>query len=415
MRDLRRTLMLLCLLTPLTRARPEPPASPAGDESPTALAIFERRILPIFRAQSPSSCTECHLGGVELKNYIDPDQAKTFASLVRAKLVDVRKPEDSKILEFIARKPEKPGLVGDAIRRQEYDAFRAWLESAVKEPALLAARPGDERLGPTLPDAVIRHARSDRVLASFIDNVWAEVGRCVACHSPDRNAKLVAKHGERVSWIKVGDPEATMSYMLDEGLIDLNAPTESLLLTKPTQQVKHGGGQKMVVGDRAYKQFRAFIDDYAAVVGGTYTSAGQLPAPSAEVAASTDVWLKIEDVPARFDAMLLQVDLHRWEDGRWSKDRWASSDRPVFGKGRLWQHTLSLTAPRGSARAAEIRRRPALPPGRYQVRILVDQKGELSRDFRKAMDEEQLVGSVDVESRWPEGYNAMTIVRFPER
>jgi hypothetical protein len=358
---------------------------------------------------------ECHLGGVDLKDYIDPDQAKTFASLVRAKLVDVRKPEDSKILEFIARKPEKPGLVGDAARRQEYEAFRAWLTAAAKEPALLAARPGDERLGPNLPEAVIRHARSDRVLASFVDNVWAEVGRCVACHSPDRNAKVAAKHGERVSWIKLDDPEATMKYMFDEGLIDVDAPAESLLLTKPTLKVEHGGGQKMVVGDRAYKQFRAFIDDYAAVVGGTYTTADQLPGPSAEVAASTDVWLKIENVPARFDAMLLQADLYRWEDGRWSKDRWASSDRPVFGKGRLWQHTLSLTAPRGSARASEIRRRPALPPGRYLVRILVDQGGDLARDFRKAMDEENFVAAVEVESRWPEGYNAMTIVRFPKR
>jgi hypothetical protein len=56
-----------------------------------------------------------------------------------------------------------------------------------------------------------------------------------------------------------------------------------------------------------------------------------------------------------------------------------------------------------------------LPPGRYQVRIYVDQKGDLARDFRKPMNEEQLVGTVEVESGWPEGYNAMTVVRFPER
>jgi hypothetical protein len=48
------------------------PATPAGGEERTALSIFERRILPIFRAESPSSCTECHLGGVELKDYTPP-------------------------------------------------------------------------------------------------------------------------------------------------------------------------------------------------------------------------------------------------------------------------------------------------------------------------------------------------------
>lgn len=397
------------------RQSPDGPPAAAGEEGQSALAIFERRILPIFRAKSPSSCTECHLSGVDLKEYIHADQGKTFASLVGAGLVDVRKPQDSKILEFIARKPEKPGLVTEKVRKQEYDAFRAWLEVAVKEPGLLATKPGDERLGPVVPEAVIRHARTDRVLASFVDNVWAEAGRCTACHSPDRNREQVAKHGRRVSWIRLGDPEATMRHMLDEGLIDPEAPEESLLLAKPTMQVEHGGGQKMVVGDRAYKRFRRFIDDYAAVVAGKYTSADQLPKPSGEVSASSEIWLKVEGVPDRYDKMLLQADVYRREGGGWSKDRWASSDRPVFGKGKLWQHTLSLTAPRGSERAGEIRRRPTLPPGRYLVRLYIDQKGELGRDFRREMGEGEFVGEVELDGRWPEGYGAMTVIRFPVR
>ena len=46
-------------------------------EEHTSLAIFERRILPILNAQRPSSCAECHLSGVDLKDYIRPDQATT--------------------------------------------------------------------------------------------------------------------------------------------------------------------------------------------------------------------------------------------------------------------------------------------------------------------------------------------------
>lgn len=61
--------------------------SPTSDSlarttAPSALDIFEKRILPIFHAQRPSSCAECHLGGVDLKNYIHPEQEKTFAALV---------------------------------------------------------------------------------------------------------------------------------------------------------------------------------------------------------------------------------------------------------------------------------------------------------------------------------------------
>lgn len=41
-------------------------------EAAASLAVFEKRILPIFRSAKPSSCSECHLSGVNLKEYIRP-------------------------------------------------------------------------------------------------------------------------------------------------------------------------------------------------------------------------------------------------------------------------------------------------------------------------------------------------------
>lgn len=394
------------------------PAAPTatGGENPTggepALALFEKRILPILNSPKPSSCAECHLSGVDLKDYVRKDQKQTFASLVAAGLADPKNPDGSKILSFIARKPEKPGLVTDEVRKQEYEAFRAWLYAASKEPELLAAGDVAGKIGPDLPDEVIRHARADRVLASFVENVWAEVGRCAACHSPEKNAEQVKKHGEQVSWITPNDPEATLRYMLEADLIDVKNPEKSLLLLKPTMQVKHGGGQKMVVGDRTYKQFRRFLDDYAAAAAGKYRSAEELPKPADEVSVVSEIWLKLTDVPEDLDKKLLQVDLYRREGGGWSKDRWATSDRPVFGKGKLWQHSLSLTAPRGSKRAEQIRKEQTLPPGRYLLKVYVDRAGKLSKDFRAEMGEAEFVGEVEVESRWPAGYGEMTIATF---
>ena len=81
---------------------------PADNNS--ALAIFEKRILPIFQSTKPSSCAECHLSGVDLKEYIRPTQQQTFSSLVSAGLINVAKPDDSKILQFISRRPEQPSL-----------------------------------------------------------------------------------------------------------------------------------------------------------------------------------------------------------------------------------------------------------------------------------------------------------------
>tara|TARA_R110002072_G_scaffold302603_1_gene486649 strand:+ start:108377 stop:109699 length:1323 start_codon:yes stop_codon:yes gene_type:complete len=378
-----------------------------------SLAVFEKRILPIFQSVKPSSCSECHLSGVDLKEYIRPTQQETFVSLVAAGMIDTETPDESKILRFIARTPEKSNLVTKEVRKREYDAFRDWIRAAVDDPQLIAAKGDTAPIGPKVPDEVVRHARIDRVLASFIENVWTEVGRCAACHSPDRNSKQVKEHGEQVSWIMLNNPQATLNYMVENGLIDAENSAESLLLMKPTMQVEHGGGQKMVVGDRSYKQFRRFIDDYAAMVQGKYAEADQLPPTSDELSVVTDIWLKIEGVPAKYDKMLLQADLYRQTDSGWTEFRVATSDRPVFGKGNVWQHSLSLTAPRSSKWAEEIKSQ-RLSPGRYLVKLYIDQTGKLEKDFTAELGEDEFVGQVDVESRWPAGYGKMTVVKFPE-
>jgi hypothetical protein len=386
---------------------------PAGDRLSTATAaeIFQSRILPIMHADKPSSCVECHLSGVDLADYIRPSQAETFAALRSAGLINEQDPDASKILTFINRRPDRPNLISEATRAGELAAFRAWIHAAVEDPALLASKDA-QAIGPQLSLELIRHARQDRVLASFLDNIWTEVGRCAACHSPDQNKKQVAEHGERVSWIVLNDPQATLSHMLDADIIDPAQPLESLLLTKPTLQVEHGGGQKMVVGDRTYKQFRRFIDDYAKVASGAYASVHDLPRESDEVSVVTDIWLKFTDVPEAFDKMLLQVDLYRWEGDQWSDHRVATSDRPVFGGGKLWQHSLSLIAPRGSAWASQLDEQE-LPPGKYLAKLYVDQEHTLARDFTWELGERELIGVCEFNSAWPAGYGSMTIVPCP--
>ena len=60
-----------------------------ADGAADAQTVFERRILPIFKSPNPSSCTECHLAGVDLKNYILPSHEKTFLSLRDQGLIDL--------------------------------------------------------------------------------------------------------------------------------------------------------------------------------------------------------------------------------------------------------------------------------------------------------------------------------------
>ncbi|WP_166822482.1 hypothetical protein [Thalassoroseus pseudoceratinae] len=130
----------------------------ASDEE-KSVTIFESRILPIFQATKPSSCTECHLHGVELKDYIRSTQQETYSSLVAADMIDTRKPDESKILGFINRRPTTPSLVTEKMRKKEYEAFRDWIRAAVADHALLSKKEKFEPLSSRVPVEVIRQAR----------------------------------------------------------------------------------------------------------------------------------------------------------------------------------------------------------------------------------------------------------------
>src|SRR5262245_52769237 len=242
----------------------------------TANDIFSRRILPLAKAEKPSSCAECHAAGVDLSQYIHADAASTFAALRAAGLVSAEQPLNSKLLEFISRAPEKPDPSLAKLRAEELSAFQAWITAAAKDPKIVArdslsatASP----IGPTLPPEIIRHARRDRLLESFVENIWIERERCAGCHSPDKNQRLIEKHGEHISWISPEDPTGTLAIIIEHGLINTKDPDKSLILQKPLMEVEHGGHIKFMRGTRTDKQFRRFLHDYSATVSGKYHTA----------------------------------------------------------------------------------------------------------------------------------------------
>ena len=269
-----------CTLAVFAAALSAAAANPAD-----AQAVFERRILPIFKSPNPSSCIECHLAGVDLKNYILPSHEKTFLSLRDQGLIDSENPGDSKILRLIAMgggTNQGASLISAKVRDAEYAAFAAWIKAASNDPRLRNAPKllPRELAKPARPNEIIRHARVDRVLASFDENVWSQRFRCSGCHSASGsdNEKLVAEHGEEVTWMK-DSAEATLKHLVESDNISVQKPERSRLLLKPLNEVKHGGGQKMLPGDMTYKAFRAFLEDYARTVNDRYASAAELPKP----------------------------------------------------------------------------------------------------------------------------------------
>lgn len=381
--------------------------------------VFEERILPIFKSPDPSSCVRCHLAAVDLKNYILPSAKDTFFALREQGLIDLAKPENSKILTLINRGADDPkaaGLISAKRQKAEYDAFAAWIKACAADPALRAApNPEKPPALTTKSPEVVRHARKDRVAASFESNVWSLRFRCMNCHTEGnpQSDKLAKEHGERVAWFKKGGPEATLDYLLASKLIDTEAPEKSLLLTKPLNEVKHGGGVKVVVGDQGYRALRAFVEDVAAMRKGKYQKVSDLPPKeSGPVQFGSEAWLKIEKLPDAWGDKLLTTEIYAWDAkaGAWEAAPVATSDRMSSAKARLWQHTVTLLAAPGSERAqAWTKGKPTLPAGKYLVKVYVTPDDARTKDWRAKPGAGEFMGSIEIEAPWREGYGAMTV------
>jgi len=401
------------------------PVSSVSAAGPTAAEIFEQRIMPIFKSPNPSSCVQCHLAGVDLKNYILPDAEKTFRSLRDQKLIDLERPDKSKIIKLIEKgkaDAKAANAVSAKIRKLERDAFVAWITACAADPKLKEAPKLDpkELAKPERPVDVIWHTRKDNVLESFEKNVWAWRFRCMNCHTEGtpQSDKLRKEHGDRVSWVKKAGAAATMDYLMATKLIDIENPEKSLLLTKPLGE-KHGGGIKFVVGDDAYKGFRTWIEDVAAIRKNKYLTAKDLPPAndSQPLRFGSDIWLKITDCPPEWHGKLLQARIYPWDANRsmWEDFPIAVSDRPVNGKMKLWQHNLTLLSAKNLERAEEFRKRAALPEGKYLVKIYVDAEEKLAKDWKAVLTEKEFAGQIEVQSAWKPGYGSMTAVTPPAK
>lgn len=391
-----------------------------ADEAATK--VFEQRLRPIFQSDKPSSCVQCHLAGVDLKNYIKPSSDDTFRSLRDQGLVDLDKPEQSKILKLINMKDTDnaaANLLHAKTREAEATAFAEWLKACCRDPKLRNAPKlaANDLAKPSRPDEVIRYDRTDRLLESFERNIWGQRHRCMGCHveGSEQNRKLVKDNGEQVAWMKKSAAETMTHLIRTKHLIDIDNPEKSLLLLKPLKEVEHGGGKKFLKGDLGYRDFRAWIEDYAKVVRDEYAKVSDLPKsdPKQLRQYSSELWFKLANPPQAWDEKLLQVTIYRWDDRakKWEDAPIAISDRQASFKFKTWQHTLTLLTTPGSDRTKEWQRGNArLPNGRYLVKAHVDLTGRTLTDWQAMMRDEDFVGQAEFEASWRPGYGAMTVV-----
>lgn len=416
----------------------------------TALELFNSRILPIFKSPDPSSCVQCHLSSVDLKNYILPSHEKTFLSLRDQGLIDLDTPDNSKILTLISMGHKdadaKAKMIHEEMRQAEYEAFAAWIKASVDDKNLSNLPPLKQAdlARPSQSDEVIRFTRKSRLINSFARNVWSQRMRCFPCHTEheigpnqknaqDKFDQWYEQYGERMKIFKK-TPRETVQYLIDQSLnsgtnlplLNLDDPSRSLIVVKPTSKlpplvdgkrkptysdpVYHIGGLKMHYNDHSYKAITAWIKDYANVAAGEYKSVEDLPDDNWH---PTQKILRIKDIPESW-SVGSTIQMFVFPAGEPGK----SSTEPIgFTQGtitprRFANGALILLSPTNQDDFAAWRTKSnKVPEGEYVVKIYVDDQDRLRNDAAAILDNSDFRGELNLPIKtWKPGFRNAQVV-----
>jgi hypothetical protein len=257
---------------------PSTPGTPGECGGETARA-FHERIEPLLTDTRSSTCNQCHLSGVDLSAFARETPCKTWACLVEQGLVDPADPDSSKLLSWIERAQPDSELITKEVIAAERDAFKEWIEANARCPGDCAdVTCGALDQGPTCanpahdppeppPDGGELGCSDKDLEQAFFDEVYPWRGRCFPCHyDTETKADPTAPR-----WLSVvGNCEtgsaASLKRVVELGLLDTEAPAQSLLLRKPLDPrsggLTHGGGIKFSLDDPAYLSILRFATRY---------------------------------------------------------------------------------------------------------------------------------------------------------
>ncbi len=294
-------LTTLALTVTLAQAACDEPLTPAQTETfevqplqcdpEDGLLLFESRIAPLMSPDNPPSCERCHLSGTKLSQFVQGTPCEAMACMELQGLVDLDNPEQSHILELIGRGIDPEASEQEnALAMREHEAFLEWISysaqchqetcGVINDPCgpeheeVVCASDDHEACGTTPREdtgpIADDYACDERGMArGFHDLVMRWRNRCNHCHAP---GGALSDVGEPPLWMDpVPDEDGalrTMRNVLRTGLVDVDNPGRSLLLTKPLWVsqggVEHTGGDKFSgFDDDSYRDFLIWLVLYS--------------------------------------------------------------------------------------------------------------------------------------------------------
>ena len=263
---------------------PDADGEPPDCSGEAQLALYKKRIEPLVNGTKPSSCNQCHLSGVDLSMYVKGTPCKTMGCLQSGGMVDLSVPEDSEILKQIKMADPASPLITQDVIDQEHDGFLEWIQFASECFATVCGAQESPCSGSvvvdTPPDVLtpLGGCEEPELLESFDQLVFEWRDRCHGCHSNCKPEYAPCWYQEDFD---KNDPLAlkeaamqTMYNLIGIGAVNVDAPSESLMILKPLKEslggVKHGGGEKFFdESDDAWQDFELWTGHYSACFNGT--------------------------------------------------------------------------------------------------------------------------------------------------
>ena len=168
-----------------TVAESEPPNPEPGTCSEAELsAAYERYVEPFVSGAVATSCSQCHMTGIDLSLYAQDTPCDTFACMVELGVVTPEDPAASPVLDQI-RMGDPNSSVFDV--ETEAEAMLEWITwNATCHAPVCGEREGACEAG-TGAESTGRTPLGDcseeDLLGAFWDAVMVDRGRCLICHS----------------------------------------------------------------------------------------------------------------------------------------------------------------------------------------------------------------------------------------
>ncbi len=261
--------------------------------SPTNVGeYYESRVEPLLQAEV-STCSQCHLTGVGLANYVRQDACHTMACMIELGEVNLQDPSASPILARVGQAAPDSELITTSVIEAEYLGLFEWItfsaqchESACGQ--LVDPCAGNADLAPSrVNGSPTGLCDISDLTEQFDKKVLAWKGRCGACHSSG------ATTNGAPGWLDLESAERTLFNVLGRSMVDIAEPSRSTILTKPLSTadplgIAHGGGNKFADrSDPTYQDIRQWVEYFAACHTGTPQ---QLPEVTITSPVSDSAW-----------------------------------------------------------------------------------------------------------------------------